>query len=167
MVQILRLPLAVLCAVAQLSPPLGAQTQPVSTEQLAKLRLANPNLRVTTYDIHYEKPFPIGKPWPEDVYRAVITIDDSLTLPRDPQFSASTLHPIEVRELLMRYVVVPEAEWKNEYSHVAGGDVAGWITLPDERRMIWMLRPGGLGWIVYPDGGTVYLTAARHAKRRD
>jgi hypothetical protein len=58
----------------------------------------------------------------------------------------------------MRYYVVPRTEWEHGYSHVAGGDEGGWL-VSRGRCFMWTMRPGGLGWIVYPDGTAVYLAA--------
>jgi hypothetical protein len=70
----------------------------------------------------------------------------------------------DVRERLGRYVVVSREEWKNGFSHVAFGDEGGWLVTETECFQ-WIVRPGGLAWIVYPDGTAVYLAAVRSTMR--
>ena len=67
--------------------------------------------------------------------------------------------PIEkIREALAQYRVLPREDWLHQYSHVAGHDEGGWLVAGNQCFQ-WRLRPGGLAWIVYPDGTAVYLTA--------
>lgn len=70
----------------------------------------------------------------------------------------------EVRERLRRYVVISRQEWENGFSHVFGGDQGGWLVRGNECFQ-WIVRPGGLAWIVYPDGAAVYLAAVRSSGR--
>jgi hypothetical protein len=53
--------------------------------------------------------------------------------------------------------VVPESTWLHEYNHVAGGDRWGDITLRDGTKVRWMVRPGGLGLLEWPDRSKVHL----------
>lgn len=53
--------------------------------------------------------------------------------------------------------MISATEWMGARSHVEGGDRTGWVTLEDGTRLKWLLRPGGLAVVVYPDGGAVYL----------
>jgi hypothetical protein len=112
---------------------------------------------VRGFGITYERVFPHGKPWPIDLSRARIEIDDRLVTFASDHFKEWRPTPEDVGRLLTRYRVISAKEWMGERSHVAGGDRAGWITLDDGTRLKWMLRPGQLGVVVYPDGGAVYL----------
>lgn len=59
--------------------------------------------------------------------------------------------------VLRKSRAVTSKDWHHKYHHVAHKDQHGYITGPDGTRIIWMLRPGGLGVLVYPDGGTMFL----------
>ena len=102
-------------------------------------------------------PYPqVRQPWPVDVSKATIVKD-----PLVARHSSDRFRPLpveQVRTQLKRYYVVPRTEWEHEYSHVAGGDEGGWL-VASGRCFMWTMRPGGLGWIVYPDGTAVYLAA--------
>jgi hypothetical protein len=63
----------------------------------------------------------------------------------------------QVRDALTSYRQVDAQSWRNLYVHVAGGDRTGMILLNDGRRVEWLLRPGGLAVLTYPDGRQVYL----------
>lgn len=105
---------------------------------------------------------PTRKPWPVDVAAAAI-VTEPLAAGR-----TGNLRPVvaeEIREWLKRYFVVPLTEWENGYSHVAGWDAGGWL-VAGAQCFRWTVRPGGLGWIVYPDGTAVYLAAELHPRIR-
>ena len=53
--------------------------------------------------------------------------------------------------------VVKKEEWLNNYSHVAMADSEGVLKLRSGSTIRWLLRPGGLGRLVFPDGGELYL----------
>jgi hypothetical protein len=63
----------------------------------------------------------------------------------------------ELRQALTHAKVVPESKWRHEYSHVAGGDRYGHLFLADGIRVRWMARPGGLGWLEWPNGQKLHL----------
>jgi hypothetical protein len=105
-------------------------------------------------------PYPqVRRPWPVDVSKATIVKDPLVGRSESNLFRPVSVE--QVREQLKQYSVVPRSEWKNAYSHVAGGDEAGWLVAQDEC-FRWTMRPGGLAWIVYPDGTAVYLAAELH-----
>ena len=52
---------------------------------------------------------------------------------------------------------VSRDQWHHGYSHVAGEDRTGTITLKDGTTIHWMVRPGGLATFSLPNGQTVYL----------
>ena len=58
---------------------------------------------------------------------------------------------------LLKARVVSEFEWRHEYSHVSGGDRSGLIGLRDGASVRWMVRPGGLALLEWPDGAKLHL----------
>jgi len=96
--------------------------------------------------------------WPVDISKAEI-IKDQRVARRLSEYFRPISHE-EVREKLMRYVVVSRQEWDHGFSHVAHSDEGGWVATEKECFQ-WIVRPGGLAWIVYPDGTAVYLAAFR------
>ena len=105
-------------------------------------------------------PYPkVRQPWPVDVSIATIVKDPLVARHSSDRFRPPSVE--QVRKELKRYYVVPRTVWKDEYSHVAGGDEGGWL-VSHGRCFMSTLRPGGLGWIVYPDGTAVYLAADLH-----
>ncbi len=63
----------------------------------------------------------------------------------------------EVIYVLRKSRAVTSHDWHHKYHHVAHKDQHGYITRSDGTKIIWMLRPGGLGVLVYPDGGTIFM----------
>lgn len=101
---------------------------------------------------------PIRQTWPVDVSTATI-VKDPLAAGRVVNFQPVSVE--QVRKQFKRYFVLPRTEWEHGYSHVGGHDEAGWL-IAGGRCFRWTMRPGGLGWIVYPDGTAVYLAAELH-----
>ena len=81
---------------------------------------------------------------------------------QSPHFAAFHVGPQEVRAILATYHIVSENTWWHSYAHVLGGDRAGWIVLKNGTRIQWMVRPGGLARLTYPDGTKVHLTHDLH-----
>jgi len=104
-------------------------------------------------------PYPaIDRGWPVDTSHAEIVKDERVARRGSEYFAPVSIE--DVRERLTRYVVVSREEWDNGFSHVALGDEGGWLTTATGCFQ-WIVRPGGLAWIVYPDGTAVYLAAFR------
>ena len=104
---------------------------------------------------------PVGRPLGLELSRAVITSSKEAWenyRRHAPWRPPRRLKALDVQKLLATYLVVSRCEWGLN-SHVAGLDQSGWIDFPDGLRLHWNVRPGGLAWVVYPDGGEVYLTA--------
>lgn len=98
------------------------------------------------------------EPWPPaDLGRADIVSDDALVLDRSGREHVRETSPADVRQALSGYQAVEKTRWLREYHHVAGQDQAGWLVLPDGTRLKWVLRPGGLAYVQYPDGTTIFL----------
>lgn len=71
--------------------------------------------------------------------------------------------PTDVRKMLKTYHRVSLKQWKN-VSHVAGGDLGGWLILNDGRCVQWMMKPGGLGWLRSASGEMIYLSMTPPSK---
>jgi hypothetical protein len=104
-------------------------------------------------DQHVPYP-PVGKPWPIDVSEAQIVKDGTVAYPSSHHFPPLSVE--QARDALRLYVVVPHDVWSHHYSHVGLSDEGGWVATESECFQ-WIIRPGGLAWIVYPDGTAVYL----------
>ena len=72
----------------------------------------------------------------------------------------------DVKQALESYAVVSAEEWSRSYSHVAMMDRTGLLILKNGQKLRWMLRPGGLACLRYPDGRWVYLASGVHDARR-
>jgi hypothetical protein len=101
---------------------------------------------------------PIGDPWPIEVSRGKLVKDSRVTRRLSQYFPPLSLD--EVRDRLMHFVVVPRHEWEHGYSHVTLSDEGGWLVV-DKKCFKWIVRPGGLAFVIYPDGTAVYLASCR------
>jgi len=63
----------------------------------------------------------------------------------------------DVKALLARARAVTEWQWLHKYSHGAFGDRTGRLTLRDGTVLRWLVRPGGLAYLEWPDGRKTYL----------
>ena len=149
---LLTLPIIILQILAIL-PPEGADAHASRPAGCAQFKTA-----VHSQPVEHV-PYPsIGSPWPVDIGTAEIVKDLSVAKPLSDYFPRLSLE--EVREKLTLYVVVALEEWEHGYSHVGLSDEGGWISTEKECFQ-WTIRPGGLAWIVYPDGSAVHLAACR------
>jgi hypothetical protein len=64
---------------------------------------------------------------------------------------------VELEKILTFYNVVTKQCWERNYSHIALNDQIGSIILKDGTKIAWMVRPGGLATLTFPDGGVIYL----------
>jgi hypothetical protein len=62
-----------------------------------------------------------------------------------------------VSALLGGAKVVTKEEWQHNYSHVALADSEGILKLRSGSTIRWLMRPGGLGRLSFPDGRVFYL----------
>ena len=62
---------------------------------------------------------------------------------------------------VLRYDIVSRERWLHDYSHVAFGDRTGTITLKGKTKVRWMVKPGGLAFLTFPDGGSIYLVQGK------
>lgn len=74
-----------------------------------------------------------------------------------PYWAEFTVDRKYLEDALSTWHRVPADQWANGYSHVGGGDRSGTISLRDGRRIRWMVRPGGLATLSFPDGAVYYL----------
>ena len=64
-------------------------------------------------------------------------------------------------KILDTYFTVTREQWLHRYSPVAFGDRTGTATLKDGTALKWLVRPGGLAAVTFPDGSTIYLAASK------
>ncbi len=63
----------------------------------------------------------------------------------------------DLERIINTYHQVSEEHWLHGYHHIALNDVTGIIILKDGTEIKWMVRPGGLATLTYPDGRIIYL----------
>jgi hypothetical protein len=63
----------------------------------------------------------------------------------------------DLLKIFRDYFVIPKQDWKHRYSHVANEDRTGTIRLRDGTKIEYMVRPGGLATLAFPDGRQLYL----------
>lgn len=63
----------------------------------------------------------------------------------------------DLEDVIKTYHEVTEEHWRHNYHHIAMNDVTGIIILKDGTEIKWMVRPGGLATLTYPDGRIIYL----------
>jgi len=69
-----------------------------------------------------------------------------------PQITCET-----VLAFLTQAKVVSKDAWLHNYSHVALADYTGRMTLREGGIVRWLIRPGGLGTLTFPDGKELFL----------
>jgi hypothetical protein len=74
-------------------------------------------------------------------------------------FSSFKITCADVRAFLSKADVISEWQWLHNYSHVAFSDRTGHFILRDGTLILWMLRPGGLGYLEFVDGRKFYLAS--------
>lgn len=82
---------------------------------------------------------------------------------RDVHFKDFKVDKADLFKILRDYHVIPKQDWKR-YSHVLGEDRTGTIRLRDGTKIDYMVRPGGLASLAFPDGRQLFL--AREKLRR-
>ena len=60
-------------------------------------------------------------------------------------------------EVLSKWYQVTEHQWMHNYSHIAGEDRTGTMKLSSGSIVRWMVKPGGLAILTYPDNSSVHL----------
>jgi hypothetical protein len=98
------------------------------------------------------------RPSPADI--ATFVADRILPAPGDHFEDFRVTRP-GLEHILERYHQVDETLWRREYSHVAFADRTGHVVLADGRTIGWLVKPGGLAWLQFPDGRRMYLAAER------
>jgi hypothetical protein len=82
---------------------------------------------------------------------------DPVARPSGGAFSSLRVSCDDVLEFLAKGKVVSASQWRHVYSHVAFGDRTGRLTLRDGTVLRWLVRPGGLAHLEWPDGRRTYL----------
>jgi hypothetical protein len=100
-----------------------------------------------------------ARPRAEDI--AEVTVDEEgLVMEGNWRIlNKASVSPQEVEAAVRTYHVVTQDAWSHYYSHVARMDSTGLLKLTDGTKIRWMMRPGGLLVLRYPDGRWVYLAA--------
>jgi hypothetical protein len=86
----------------------------------------------------------------------------SCTIESQAQLGKGTWRPPEVTcaslsDFLSAAKVITKERWLHDYSHVALADTTGILKVRSGSAIRWLLRPGGLGILTFPDGGELYL----------
>lgn len=84
---------------------------------------------------------------------------DPLPSPLTKHFKDFKISREDLQTIMQTYRVVPKERWFRDYHHVAFGDRTGTITLRDHTVIHWLVRPGGLACITFPDKAQIYLAA--------
>jgi hypothetical protein len=77
-------------------------------------------------------------------------------------FRDFTITRTELCTILATYFEVAQEQWLHAYHHVAFEDRIGTITLKDGVVLKWLVRPGGLATLSYPDGVVLFLAKDKH-----
>ncbi len=72
----------------------------------------------------------------------------------------------DLLKILRDYHVTPKQDWKHGYSHVLGEDRTGTIALRDGTKIEYMVRPGGLASLTFPDSRKLFLAKGTGIKDR-
>ena len=63
----------------------------------------------------------------------------------------------DIEDIINTYHQISEEQWRHGYHHIAMNDATGIIILKDGTEVKWMVRPGGLATLAYPDGRIIFL----------
>ena len=74
-------------------------------------------------------------------------------------FESFRVDSANLAAILRSWFVVSRHNWENNYSHVAFGDRTGTARLRSGHTVRWLVRPGGLAYLEYPDGHRLYLVS--------
>jgi hypothetical protein len=84
----------------------------------------------------------------------------------DVHFKDFKVDKANLLKILRDYHVIPKQDWKHGYSHVAGEDRTGTIRLRDGTKIEYMVRPGGLATLAFPDGRQLFLARTDVSKEK-
>ena len=98
------------------------------------------------------------RPKPDDIKEFVA---DPISFSSSDHFKDFKVTQKDFEAILKNYFRVEEEKWKHGYSHVAFRDRTGHVILKDGRKIKWMVRPGGLAWLEFPDGKKMFLAASK------
>ena len=93
---------------------------------------------------------------------AIFTADPVPPAPSE-HFKEFRVERADFNKILDAYYTVTRDQWLHLYSHVAFGDRTGTATLKDGTVLKWLVRPGGLATVTFPDGTILYLAASKPA----
>ena len=93
-------------------------------------------------------------PTPEEIVSCSVA---SMPRPGDGARKPPDVDCATVSAFLNGAKVVTKEEWLHNYSHVAFADTEGILKLRSGNAIRWLLRPGGLGRLTFPDGSELHL----------
>jgi len=97
---------------------------------------------------------------------------DKFVADPNPRYSSNNSADLNISKkemdaILQDYYVIDREQWLNTYSHVAGLDRTGSLILKDGSIIKWIVRPGGLATLEYPDGKKNYLAKEQSIPRKN
>lgn len=88
------------------------------------------------------------------------TADSPAPVPRGAtHFAAFRVDSAGLSGILQSWFLVTRQNWEHNYSHVGFGDRTGTAQLRSGHTVRWLVRPGGLAFLEYPDGHRLYLVS--------
>lgn len=88
------------------------------------------------------------------------TADSALPAPTGARhFESFRVDSAGLAAILQHWFAVSRQNWEHNYSHVAFGDRTGSARLRSGHTVRWLVRPGGLAFLEYPDGHRIYLVS--------
>ena len=88
-------------------------------------------------------------------------------IPARTHFRDFAVDQKKIKHIIQTWYPVSQDHWKHGYSHVGMADRTGTIKLQDGTLVSWMVRPGGLATLSFPDGTIVYLAKELTAWKKD
>ena len=84
-------------------------------------------------------------------------------IPREPSdhFRDFRVTERDLKQILTKWHVVPKDDWHHKYHHVAFGCRTGTVNLASGKVLKWMVKPGGLATITFPDKTTLFLAKSK------
>ena len=97
----------------------------------------------------------INRPKPGDIKEFVA--DLRLGRYSSSHFKNFKITQKDIENILKNYHAIDEAHWRHGYSHMGGEDRTGYLILKNEKKVEWLVRPGGLATLKLHNGKMIYL----------
>ena len=93
---------------------------------------------------------------------SLVEAEDIVEFKADPisklaHFKDFKIERRDLEDIINTYHQISEEHWRHGYHHIAMNDATGIIILKDGSEVKWMVRPGGLASLTYPDGRIIFL----------